>query len=140
MQWQHWATQLWAREVVMNFKLSAIAAFLFVSAVPAKANEIIMNCGSPEYPWAFKYVSGWFTDKVYERSKATWVEACTMDTLDILGDVTKVVKRVKDGGVQCDYEFTREDGTQGSNYLNLDFITLSYEHIGTGKCERLNDK
>ena len=124
----------------MNFKLSAIVAFLCVPAVPAKANEINMTCGSSEYPWVYKYVSGWFTNKVYERSKATWVEACTMDTLDVLHDVTKVAKRVKDGGMQCDYEFTREDGTQGSNYLNLDFIILSFDHVGTGKCKRLNDK
>lgn len=51
MQWQHWATQLWAKEVVMNFKLSAIAAFLFVSAVPAKAYQIVY-AGNREDGWA----------------------------------------------------------------------------------------
>ena len=124
----------------MSFRVStAITVFLCVSAVSVSAKEIIMNCGSAQYPWVYKYVDGWIGDKVYERVKATWVEACTKVTIDILGDVTSVTKKVKDHGFQCNYEFTRPDGSKGSNYLNLDFITLSYEHMGGGKCERLND-
>ena len=123
----------------MGTKAFIIVA-LMAAAAPISAKEIIMNCGSTEYPWVYKYVNGWIRDNVYERVKATWVEACTHETLDILGDVTSVTKKVKDHGLQCEYEFTRPDGSKGSNYLTLDFITLSFEHVGAGKCERLNNE
>jgi hypothetical protein len=75
----------------VNFRVSTILTlFLCLLAVPVSAKEIIMNCGSREYPWVYKYVDGWFGDKVYERVKATWVEACTKGTIDILSEVTSV--------------------------------------------------
>ena len=109
-----------------------------LTGVPVNAKEIIMNCGSTAYPWVFKYEEGFFADEVYVRQNSQWLKACTIESIVILHEVTDISKTVTDGGLLCDYRFKKKDGSTGGTFMNLDFITLTYDHFGTGKCSKMN--
>lgn len=120
-------------------KAIILASALIIPSYSALAKEIIMNCGK-NYPWVFKYEYRWFGDRVYYRKNAMWIEECTEATLDTFHQVTDVKRVIKDGGMQCTYEFIRDVGSKGNNFINLDFITLSYEHMGKGNCEKMTNE
>ena len=121
----------------MQITLKFLYASIFtVFASDSYASEIILDCYAVDRS-VYKFDDGWFSDRVFERRDAEWLPYCTMESLQsvVLPVIEHAVLNLTDRGAKCTYGGLREDGSNWSQFIILDFITGTYAWSqGTEKC------